>query len=120
MLVDADSGSASELLARTVPRAHRGTVIGDRTAGTVMVARHTTLVAGAGENVVPYEVSVTVADIVMPDGGRLELIGVEPDLKVLPSAEDLAAGRDPVLAQALALAGRTMDAAAVGTLLPKH
>ena len=117
VLVDAQSASASELLARVVQLTHRGTVIGDRTAGAVMLSQRKGLLVGGGENVIAYGVSVTVADLVMADGGHLEKVGVEPDIKLVPSPEDMAAGRDPVLAQALAMAGHTMDAVAAGKLL---
>jgi hypothetical protein len=43
-----------------------------------------------------------------------------PDLKTLPTAEDLAAGRDPALAQALQFAGQNFDPAQAGALLPKR
>jgi hypothetical protein len=39
---------------------------------------------------------------------------------VLPTASDLAAGRDPVLAMALTMAGYPTDATQAGTLLPGH
>jgi C-terminal processing protease CtpA/Prc len=49
--------------------------------------------------------SVTVADLVMPDGGKLENVGVIPDELVLPTGDDLAAGNDPALARALTVLG---------------
>jgi C-terminal processing protease CtpA/Prc len=52
-----------------------------------------------------YSIQVTVADVIMPDGNRLEGIGVTPDYLVIPSGADLAAKRDPALSQALDLAG---------------
>lgn len=120
MLIDAGSASASELVARTIQLANRGTVIGDRSAGAVMTARFHSLMVSHGENVIAYGVMVTAADLVMPDGGRLEKKGVNPDFSVVPSAEDLAERRDPALAQALKFAGQPMDAKAAGALLPKH
>jgi len=52
--------------------------------------------------------------------GRLEKRGVAPDFKTLPTADDLAAGRDPVLAQAQKFAGPNLDSAQAGALLPRH
>jgi C-terminal processing protease CtpA/Prc len=104
VLVDAESASASEIFARTVQLTNRGKVIGDRTAGAVresLVYFHT---IGA-ELIISYGASVTISDLVMPDGGELENVGVTPDELLLPTGEDLAAGNDPVLAHALTLLG---------------
>jgi C-terminal processing protease CtpA/Prc len=120
VLIDAASASASELVARTVQLTNRGTVIGDRSAGAVMTSRYYPLMVSHGENVISYGVMVTAADPIMSDGGRLEKKGVNPDFKILPTAEDLAAGHDPALAQALKFAGQPLDAQAAGALLPKH
>ncbi len=120
VLIDAASASASELVARTVQLTNRGTVIGDRSAGAVMTSRYYPLMVSHGENVISYGVMVTAADPIMSDDGRLEKKGVNPDFRVLPTAEDLAAGRDPALAQALKFAGQPLDAQAAGALLPKR
>jgi C-terminal processing protease CtpA/Prc len=94
----------------------RGTVIGDRTAGSVMRGSFRTFSTGM-ETVVAYGVSVTSADLVMSDGGRLERQGIVPDIVLLPTAGDLAAGHDPVLSHALSLAGKSMDPARAAALL---
>jgi C-terminal processing protease CtpA/Prc len=120
VLIDAVSASASELVARAIQLANRGTIIGDRTAGAVMTSRFHPLKVSHGENVITYGVSVTAADVIMSDDGRLEKKGVQPDFKTLPTAEDLAAGRDPALAQALKFAGQNLDASQAGALLPRH
>ena len=59
---------------------------------------------GAGA-VVMYGANITNADVIMSNGGRLEHSGVTPDELLIPSQEDLAAGRDPVMARAVALIG---------------
>jgi C-terminal processing protease CtpA/Prc len=117
VLVDSNSGSASELLARVVQLEKRGTVLGDRTAGAVMRSRFYDHESGV-DVIAPYGASITDADIVMADGQSLEHIGVTPDKVLLPAAADLAAGRDPVLSQAAALLGFTLEPEKAGALFP--
>jgi C-terminal processing protease CtpA/Prc len=116
ILTDSRSASASEVVARVAQLTTRGRVIGDRTAGSVMRGSFRTFSTGM-ETVVAYGVSVTSADLVMSDGGRLERQGVVPDVVLLPTAGDLAAGRDPVLSHALSLAGKSVDPASAAALL---
>ena len=67
--------------------------------------------AQVAPTLIAYAFTVTDADLVMTDGRSLEGQGVVPDEPVLPGGADLAAGRDPVMARAAALAGVTLDAA---------
>ena len=117
VLVDNDSGSAAEVLARVVQLEKRGTVIGDRTAGKVMRSRLYPHQLGV-DTVVYYAVSVTDADLLMGDGVSLENTGVTPDEVVLPTGEDLRAQKDPVLSRAIAIAGGTLDPVEAGKLFP--
>jgi C-terminal processing protease CtpA/Prc len=61
-----------------------------------------------------------VSNVVMPDGASLEGRGVVPDEVVLPTAQDLAAGRDPALARALALAGVLVSPERAGRMFPRR
>lgn len=119
VLVDSDSASAAEAFARVVQLEKRGTVIGDRTAGAVMASIYAPLEYAEGDRSYSYGVSVTVADLLMSDGKSLEGAGVVPDEVLLPTPEDLAAGRDPVLARAAALHGVALDPAAAYRLFPR-
>lgn len=117
VLVDAGSASASEVFSRAMQLKDRGVILGDTTSGAVMQSRTWEHTIGA-DIMVAYAVSITDADIVMSDGGRLEVLGVVPNLTVLPTGADLAAGRDPALAMAMTRAGHPVDAAAAGKLFP--
>ncbi len=116
VLVDSMSGSASEVLARVVQLEKRGTVIGDQSAGAVMEARRYSYKIGF-ETELFYGASITDADLIMADGKSLEKVGVTPDELLLPSATDLAAGRDPVLARAVQIAGGKMSPQTAGKVL---
>jgi carboxyl-terminal processing protease len=117
VLIDSASGSSSELLARIVQLEKRGTVVGDRSAGAVMRAQQISYTEGL-DTVVFYGLSMTVADLVMTDGKSLEKAGVTPDELLLPSPQDLAAQRDPLLSRAAALLGIKIEAEKAGSLFP--
>jgi C-terminal processing protease CtpA/Prc len=117
VLIDSGSASASELFARVLQLEKRGQVFGDQSAGAVMEAREYNETVGADPSVF-YGLSITSANLLMTDGKSLENTGVIPDEKILPTAADLADGKDPVLAHAMKIAGVTMDPAAAGKLFP--
>lgn len=114
VLIDSESGSASEILARLVQLEKRGSVIGDVSAGAVMQARSFDGELGSGVTSVFYGASITNADVIMSDGKSVEHVGVQPDERLIPSAEDLAALRDPVLSKAVELLGGTLAPEAAG------
>jgi C-terminal processing protease CtpA/Prc len=120
VLVDSESASAAELFPRIIQLEKRGIVIGDRTSGAVMRSRFYPGALGdvSSGNMIFYGASITDADWIMTDGKSLEHTGVTPDELLLPTASDMAAKRDPVLARAVALAGFTMTPEKAGSLFP--
>lgn len=118
VLTDSQSASASEMFARIVQLQKRGTIIGDRTAGAVMQSIIVPQLIGGLARVAAYAISVTTADVLMPDGSRLERVGVTPDEVLLPSPDDLRVGRDPVLARAVAAAGGSLSPEEAAQLFP--
>jgi C-terminal processing protease CtpA/Prc len=117
VLIDDRSASCAELFARILQLEHRGTVIGDQSSGSVMEARRFEETSGT-DTVVPFGFSITDANLIMSDGKSLEKTGVTPDEVVLPTPEDLAAGRDPVLARAATLAGGSLSPEQAGKMFP--
>jgi carboxyl-terminal processing protease len=115
VLVDSRSASAAEVFAHVIKMRERGTIVGDRTWGAVMRSIVHSHQIGL-DRVVFYGVSVSDAALVMADGARLEGAGVAPHEMVLPAAADLAAGRDPALARALALVGLELSSEEAGRL----
>ncbi len=116
VLIDSDSASGAELFARFVQLEKRAVVIGDQSSGAVMAARVFYNEFGL-DSKIPYGLSLTIADIIMKDGQRLEKIGVTPDEKLLPTAADLAGKRDPVLARAAEILGFKLTPEQAGALL---
>lgn len=115
VLVNGETSGAAEMFARLVQIEKRGVIIGDRTAGIaggiVDVYRH----YNTG---LPYGVIVPIAQFNMSDHKNLDHTGVTPDELILPTAADLAAGRDPVLAHAAAELGVDITPEKAGKLFP--
>jgi len=117
VLIDSASASASELFARVIQLEKRGMVMGDRSSGQVMEGMMYPHYLGIGIEIF-YAFEVTIGDLVMADGKSLEHNGVVPDMGILPSAKELAAGLDPAMAIAIAQVGGTITADAAGKLFP--
>ena len=117
VLVDSESGSASEVFARVMQLEKRGTVIGDQSAGKVMRSKGHSFSMGT-DVLIAYGVSITDADLIMTDGKSLENTGVTPDKVMLPTAADMAAQRDPVLAAAAELVDLKLTPEKAGTFFP--
>ncbi|HEY1800352.1 MAG TPA: S41 family peptidase [Terriglobales bacterium] len=93
VLVDSNSTGGAELFARIIQREKRGVVIGDRTSGTAM---------SYFVDFEPRYTFSTPAPGMAADGrANLKDSGVVPDQIMLPSPDDLAKGRDPILAYAI-------------------
>ena len=117
VLVDANSGSASEIFARFVQIEQRGVVIGDQSAGAVMQSRGVAMEMGV-ESIVPYGMNMTNADVIMTDGKSLEHLGVTPQLEILLTGADITAQRDTVLANTFRLYGETVTPEQAGKFFP--
>ena len=117
VLVDSKSASAAELFARVIQIEKRGTVLGDHTSGSVMESRRYSEKLGM-DTVIFYGASITEEDLIMTDGKSLEHIGVTPDEVLLPTADSLANGKDPVLARAAELLGVKLSPDAAGQVFP--
>ncbi|HLL16797.1 MAG TPA: S41 family peptidase [Pyrinomonadaceae bacterium] len=117
VLIDSKSASAAELFARVMQLEKRGVVLGDQSSGAVMQSRGYGMELGVNRLVL-YGASITNADVIMTDGKSLEHVGVIPDEVLIPTAEDMATMRDPVLARAFQLAGVRMDSTQAGALFP--
>jgi C-terminal processing protease CtpA/Prc len=105
VLIDSDSASAAEVTARVLQLEKRAIIYGDYSSGSVMTSiqrrirlRSITQRDNA-QNLSPG-MSVTIGDVLMNDGSRLEHTGVTPDKVLLPGSVALQMKMDPVLAYA--------------------
>ena len=114
LLVDSWSRSEAEIFARVVQLEKRGLILGDRTLGMVMEAEVYDHASGG----TIFGVSVSSADLIMSDGTSLEHVGVIPDEIVLPTVDDIANNRDPVLAHAAEIAGANLSSKDAAQLFP--
>lgn len=113
VLVDSNSASAAEMTARVLQIEKRAKIYGDFSSGSVMtsitVPFRSLMGALADAAIIQTGMSVTIADVIMRDGSRLENKGVVPDEVLQPSGLGLAQKTDPVLAYAAIKLGATVS-----------
>lgn len=100
VLVGPGSISGAESLAGPLQALGRATLVGERTAGLCGLFSLVQLAPGWAFVVAARET------VFGPEERRFNRVGVPPDVAVVPSAADEAAGRDPQLAAALAILAR--------------
>lgn len=104
VLVDAASGSGSELFAGILQTQKRAVIVGRTTCGCLLAFLGYAQVPGGGR------LAYSEVGFVFPDGRRIEGVGVVPDVPVPLSLADLLAGRDRALEAAQARLLRGGDA----------
>ena len=118
-MVDSNSASASEMTARVLQLEKRAVIYGDYSSGSVMtsftIPFRSVMSALSDAAIIKVGMSVTVADVKMRDGSRLENVGVVPDHVLQPSAIALANKMDAVLAYAAAQFGAEVSPEKAGT-----
>lgn len=104
VLIDSQSASASEMTARVLQLEKRAKIYGDYSSGSVMtsitVPFRSVMSALSDAAIIRVGMSVTVADVVMRDGSRLEKTGVIPEEVLQPTGIALKKRMDAVLAYA--------------------
>jgi carboxyl-terminal processing protease len=99
VLVGSASGSAAEIFAAVLQDHERATVVGRQTAGAVLASWFYRLPEGG-------ELQLSREDYIAPKGRRIEGVGIEPDVVVSRTLNDLRAGRDRDLEVALEILRR--------------
>lgn len=94
VLVGPLSASAAEVLAAAIQDHNRGILLGRTTLGAALRSKYFPL-PDTGY------VQVPIADYRRVSGGRIEGVGVEPDHWILPTLDEVRAGRDVVLERAI-------------------
>ena len=96
VLVDKSSRSAAELTPAALQEAGRAVIVGEKTAGAVLISMDTELADGG-------RMTLSRADFVTRGGVRLEKRGVAPDILVADAGEPVSSGRvDSALEAAVA------------------
>ena len=95
LLIDSQSASTSEIFAASLQDFGRARLFGERTMAAALPAVVEELPNG------DYLMHA-LADLLRPNGGRIEGVGVSPDVEVPVTLEGLRAGRDEVRLAALA------------------
>ena len=90
LLVGPSTGSGAEMLAAAVHDHKRGQLVGRMTNGSALVSEAFPLPDGGFAR-------VPISDFLTATGKRIEGVGVAPDIRVMPTLEDVALGRDPSL-----------------------
>lgn len=93
VLIDGGSASASEIVAGALRDHGKATLMGEKSYGKGSVQKLVPLSGGA-------QLKVTEARWFTPRGITIDKKGIEPDIKVELTAEDLNEGRDPQLERA--------------------
>ena len=113
VLVDSNSASAAEITARVLQLENRAKIYGDFSSGSVMTSVtlpfKSVVSALSDAAIIQTGMSITIADVIMRDGSRLENTGVTPDEVLQPSGIGLAKKTDPVLAYAAIKLGATVS-----------
>lgn len=94
VLVSGGSRSAAELTPGALQEAGRATIVGGRTAGAVLISVESRLPGGGKMN-------LSIQDVSLANGVRLEHVGVTPDVEASTTLADRRAGRDPALEAAI-------------------
>ncbi|MBZ0249720.1 MAG: hypothetical protein K8F93_08695, partial [Burkholderiales bacterium] len=95
VLVNAASGSGSELFAAILQSQRRATIVGETTCGCLLAFLGYAPIPGGGK------LAYSEVGFVFPDGRRIEGTGVVPDVEVPLVVGDLAADRDRALERAV-------------------
>lgn len=103
ILIDSETGSAAELFARHFQRVGKAVVIGDQSSGRVQISRLFSNELGA-YTAIPYGAYVSIFRAVFPDNEELEGKGVTPDVKCIPTGDQMREHQDPCVAKAVSMA----------------
>jgi carboxyl-terminal processing protease len=94
VLTNDGSGSGAEIFAAVLREQGVATLVGEKTAGCVGTGQMYSLPDGGG-------IQVTVAQLITGGGKILNRIGLQPDVASSMTVQDLTAGKDPQLQQAV-------------------
>ena len=93
VLINGGSASASEILSGALKDNHRATIVGKKSFGKGLVQEINKLPGGSAMH-------ITIQKYLTPNGTDINKKGIEPDIEVDITADDIKAERDPQLQKA--------------------
>ena len=96
VLVNGSTASASEIVAAALKDYNKATIVGETTYGKGVVQKMYDLSGGG-------MLKVTVAEWLTPNNNSINKVGVEPDVEIEMTAEDINKMRDPQMDKAKSL-----------------
>lgn len=108
VLVSGSSRSAAELVPGALQASGRATIVGKRTGGAVLISLDSRLPDGG-------RMSLSIQDVRLANGVRLEHVGVNPDVEAFTTLADRRAGLDPAMDSAV----RVVNAAPLTPAAPR-
>ena len=120
VLVDSQTRSIGEIIARLMQIEGIARVIGDRTRGNVRLSKYVAtdqhrIVTGHSSSLF-FLSSITTHDFIFSDNVKIDRLGITPDIVLVPSGRDMLFGRDIVMSYALKLYGLEVSPERAGTI----
>lgn len=111
VLIGPSTASAAEITAAALQDQKRARVLGRPSAGSTLTSLNFPLPDGG-------QAQVATADLKRPSGQRIEGVGVVPDVGIMPTIDDVRAGRDPALERAVLELGGAQTTASTDSRSP--
>ena len=120
ILVNSQTRSIGEIIARFMQIEGIAKIIGDRTRGNVKISEYIfdsqhIIPVGHSSSLIFFS-SITTNDVIFSDKVKIDRLGVTPDVEIIPDSRDVMLGRDIVMSYALRLYGYNVSPEVAGKI----